>query len=173
MPPCVFSTHAHKLWFLQDKSASISLSLSPRGSWRRESLLRILALLHHNTHDVSTFHTHFSPTTLATFWTCMDTKLAHRGAHKVGTRAPCKCSKKSSFPPPKACSRLALQSPSSVCAPPPDLKIAGNSIFILLSKNFFLSYTAPLPNFRTSRGVPAPSSPAFWAAAEVEKQCGP
>lgn len=171
MPPCVFSTHAHKLWFLQDKSASISLS--PRGSWRRESLLRILALLHHNTHDVSTFHTHFSPTTLATFWTCMATKLAHRGAHKVGTRAPCKCSKKSSFPPPKACSRLALQSPSSVCAPPPDLKIAGNSIFILLSKNFFLSYTAPLPNFRTSRGVPAPSSPAFWAAAEVEKQCGP
>lgn len=54
---------------------------------------------------------------------------------------------------------------------PPDLKIAGNSIFILLSKNFFLSYRAPLPNSRRSRGVPAPSSPTFWAGAEMEKQC--
>lgn len=52
---------------------------------------------------------------------------------------------------------------------PPDLKIAGNSIFILLSKNFFLSYRAPLPNFRTSRGAPARSSPAFWAAARTGK----
>lgn len=53
---------------------------------------------------------------------------------------------------------------------PPDLKIAGNSIFILLSKNFFLSYTAPLPNSRTSRGAPAPSSRAFWVAAVMGKQ---
>lgn len=52
---------------------------------------------------------------------------------------------------------------------PPDLKIAGNSISILLSKNFFLSYRAPLPNFRTSRGAPARSSPAFWAAARTGK----
>lgn len=57
----------------------------------------------------------------------------------------------------------------SVFSSPPDFKIAGNSIFILLSKNFFLSYRAPLPNFRTSRGVPAPSSPVFWAAAKMEK----
>lgn len=53
------------------------------------------------------------------------------------------------------------------------LKIAGNSIFILLSKNFFLSYRAPLPNSRTSRGAPALSSPAFWVAAETEKHCRP
>lgn len=57
----------------------------------------------------------------------------------------------------------------SVFSSPPDLKIAGNSIFILLSTNFFLSYRAPLPNFRTSRGVPAPSSPVFGAAAKMEK----
>lgn len=71
------------------------------------------------------------------------------------------------------CSQLALQSPFQFFSLPPDLKIAGNSIFILLSKNFFLSYRAPLPNSRTSRGVPAPSSPAFWVAAEMEKQCRP
>lgn len=31
LAPCVFSTHAHKLWFLQDKSASISLRLVAQG----------------------------------------------------------------------------------------------------------------------------------------------
>lgn len=70
--------------------------------------------------------------------------------------------------------RLAASSPCRALftffSLPPDLKIAGNSIFILLSKNFFLSYTAPLPNSRTSRGAPAPSSRAFWVAAVMGKQ---
>lgn len=94
-------------------------------------------------------------------------KLAHRGAQDSGTR-PLGARERP---------RLAASSPCEVLfsffSLPPDLEIAGNSIFILLSKNFFLSYRAPLPNSRTSRGVPAPSSPAFWVAAEMEKQCRP
>lgn len=68
------------------------------------------------------------------------------------------------------CDRSPLQSPFRVFSLPPDLKIAGNSIFILLSKNFFLSYRAPLPNSHRSRGVAVPSSPTFWVEAEAEKQ---
>ena len=52
-PVCVFNPCTHKLSCRTRAPPSLS------GSWRRESLLRILALLHHNTHDVSTFHTHF------------------------------------------------------------------------------------------------------------------
>lgn len=133
------------------------------GLWRRESLLRILALLHHNTHDVSTFHTHF-PTTITTFRTCMAPKwhtTVFEGL-EPDSLMPQNALSASPARPTKCFSGFSL---------PPDLKIAGNSIFILLSKNFFLSYRAPLPNFRTSRGVPAPSSPVLWAAAEAEKQC--
>lgn len=132
------------------------------GSWRRESLLRILALLHHNTHDVSTFHTHFSQQLLKPFGHAWHQTRTPRC---TGLRDP------TPWCPQTApnCTQLALQSPFQFFSLPPDLKIAGNSIFILLSKNFFLSYRAPLPNFRTSRGVPALSSPAFWVAAEMEK----
>lgn len=70
---------------------------------------------------------------------------------------------------PQTCTQLALRSPLHFFPLPPDLKIAGNSIFILLSKNFFLGNTAPLPNSRTSRGAPAPSSRSFWAAAVMGK----
>lgn len=55
------------------------------GSWRRESLLRILAPLHHNTHDVSTFHTHFSNN----YQNLLDMhapKLANHGAQDTRTR---------------------------------------------------------------------------------------
>ena len=51
----------------------------------------------------------------------------------------------------------------------PDLKIAGNSIFILLSTNFSSVIETRLPNFRMSQGVPVLSSPAFWGAAGVGK----
>lgn len=65
-PPCVFSNPVHTYYGSCRTRAppSLALSLSLSGLWRRESLLRILALLHHNTHDVSTFHTHFLPTTI-------------------------------------------------------------------------------------------------------------
>lgn len=52
--PRVFKPHIHTKCSSNRTLAPPSLS----GSWRRVSLLRILALLHHNTHDVSTFHTH-------------------------------------------------------------------------------------------------------------------
>lgn len=71
------------------------------------------------------------------------------------------------------CSQLIVQKCFAIFSLPPDLKIAGNSIFILLSKNFFLTYRAPLPNFRTSRGVPALSSPALWVAATMGENTVP
>lgn len=80
-PPCVFSTHATQTIGSCRTRAPPSLS----GLWRRESLLRILALLHHNTHDVSTFHTHF----YNNYHNLLDmhgTKLAHHGAQEAGTR---------------------------------------------------------------------------------------
>lgn len=52
--PRVFKPHMHTECSSNRTRAPPSLA----GSWRRVSLLRILALLHHNTHDVSTFHTH-------------------------------------------------------------------------------------------------------------------
>lgn len=133
------------------------------GCWRRESLLRILALLHNSTYDVSTFHTFSQQLLKPSEWACKQ------------TRTP-KCTQDQPSAPsapkrPRPAASLTSKSPFPHLPSPPDLKIAGNSIFILLSKNFFLSYTAPLPNFRRSQGVPAPSSPLFWAATKVEKHC--
>lgn len=108
--------------------------------------------------------THIFPTTIKTFRTCMAPNW-----HTTVCWGP----KPDSLMPQNALNLQPARPAKcfSVFSLPPDLKIAGNSIFILLSKNFFLSYRAPLPNFRTSRGVPALSSPAFWVAAKVEKQC--
>lgn len=61
------------------------LHRSVSGSWRRESLLRILALLHHNTHDVSTF----APLIPSTHQTRLDPhgiEPAHPTAQAAGTR---------------------------------------------------------------------------------------
>lgn len=131
------------------------------GLWCRESLLRILAPLHHNTHDVSTIHTHFF----------LPQQLLKPFGHACHQTCTTRCTRAPGPDPwvPPARHPAHPAKPLAVFSLPPDLKIAGNSIFILLCKNFFLSYTAPLPNFRTSRGVPAPSSPASWAAARMEK----
>lgn len=157
LPPVCFQPHAHKLWFLQDKSASISFRLvaqgvpppdpgapTPQHSWR-----------------INISHTFFQQL------------LQPFGHAWHQTRTP-RCT--GGWDPTPWCPKngpyLQPARPAksfSVFSLPPDLKIAGNSIFILLSKNFFLSYRAPLPNFRTSRGVPALSSPAFWVRAEMEK----
>ena len=163
--PC---THIMVLAGRERLHLSLSHSLSLSGLWRRESLLRILALLHHNTHDVSTFHTHFLPTTIknlsAHAWQQTRTPRCTGERRELDPSVPPPLKPR----PPPTCS--PCKSPVQFFfSSPPDLKIAGNSIFILLSKNFFLSYRAPLPNFRTSRGAPARSSPAFWAAAKTGK----
>ena len=142
--------------FLQDKSASISLcgAGSPSsGSWR--SYTTTLMTYQH--------FTHISPTTIKTFRTSVPSNPRNTltGHRDKTPRCPWNGPGLRLVPPAKPFSGLSL---------PPDLKIAGNSIFILLSKNFFLRYRAPLPNSHTSRGVPVPSSPAFWVAAGVEKQ---
>lgn len=107
----------------------------------------------------------FSPTTIKTFRTCVpsDPRNTLPGHRDETPRCPQNGPGLPPVPPALPFSGFSL---------PPDLKIAGNSIFMLLSKNFFLSYRAPLPNSHTSRGVPVPSSPAFWVAAGVEKQYG-
>lgn len=104
----------------------------------------------------------FSPTTIKSFRASVpsDPRNTLTGHRDKTPRCPWNGPGLRPVPPAKPFSGFSL---------PPDLKIAGNSIFILLSKNFFLSYRAPLPNSHTSRGVPVPSSPAFWVAAEVEK----
>lgn len=151
--PCVSKAHMHT----ECSSAPPSLS----GSWRMVSLLRILALLHHNTHDVSAFHTHFPP--LGDYQNLSDVNAT---PPKRSTVLRAVCSRPlGARRRQQTCSQLALRSPLHFSLCQLILKIAGNSIFILLSKNFFLSNTAPLPNCRTSRGVPAPSSRSFWVAA--------
>lgn len=106
--------------------------------------------------------THIFPTTIKTFRMCM-VPNSHTTVHMRLGPDPLVPQNGPNLQPARPAKSF------SVFSLPPDLKIAGNSIFILLSKNFFLSYRAPLPNFRTSRGVPALSSPVFWVAAEMEK----
>lgn len=155
-PLCVFNPCTQITALAGQERLHLSLACgagSPSsGSWR--SYTTTLMTYQH--------FTHIFPTTIKTFWTCMapnshttvhrtlgpDPLVPHNGPNLQPAR-PAKC--------------------FSVFSLPPDLKIAGNSIFILLSKNFFLSYRAPLPNFRTSRGAPALSSPVFWVAAEMGK----
>lgn len=102
------------------------------GLWRRESLLLILALLYttHSTRDVSTFRTLFSDN-YSDLLDLRGTKPAHQPAHGVGTRLGQCCKTTPNQEPARPGTALGF------FLWPPDLKIAGNSIFIFLSKNFF------------------------------------
>lgn len=153
-PLCVFKPmHTH---YAGQERLHLSLACgagSPSsGSWR--SYTTTLMTYQH--------FTHIFPTTITTFCTCMAPN-SHTTVHRRLGPEPLV---------PHIGPNLQPASPAksfTAFSLPPDLKIAGNSIFILLSKNFSLSYRAPLPNFCTSRGAPALSSPALWVAAKMEK----
>lgn len=158
LAPCVFNPCTQIMVLAGQERLHLSVARgagSPSsGSWRPYTTT-LMTYQH---------FTHIFPTTIKTFWTCMPPNLqttVHRTLgpdHLVPTNGP-------NLQPARPGKSITVSSL------PPDLKIAGNSIFILLSKNFFFSYRAPLPNSHMSRGVPALSSPAFWVAAEMEKQC--
>lgn len=78
LDPCVFNPCAQMIVVAGQERLHLPV-------WRRESLLRILALLHHNTHDVSTFHTHFPQQLLKAFGRpCPQTRA--RPSRDTGTR---------------------------------------------------------------------------------------
>ena len=133
-PPVCFQTPCTHIMVLAGRerlhlSLPPSLSLSLSGLWRRESLLRILALLHHNTHDVSTFHTHiFSQQLLKTFLHMHGTKLAQHGAQRsAGSSTP-------------RCTPAPLPGPHTPNTPPPTCspcKVLCSFFFFFLLATWF------------------------------------